>query len=107
MFSLGSSQHYRGCGHRIVIPDETLRFRRFVRTQIVRPAKPNRLVPQLSLDAEWALRIASVDGILHQVTRIAEVRILASVAYHRYIRFGGFLLETAGQQPIVLKISHR
>src|ERR1700730_18476201 len=62
--SLRPRQHHRRrrC-HGVVVTNETPRLRRIITAQIVRPTKPDRLVPQLTFHMKWPLRAAGADRI--------------------------------------------
>ena len=78
MAGFGVSEYDRGrSGQRVVILDKTLRFDGVVGCEVVRPAEADGLIPKLYLDVEWPRRICEVDGILHAITGIGEIRIVS------------------------------
>ena len=96
-------QHHPGTArHRLVVADEPPRLVRIVRLEIHRPAKADRLVPQLGFDAERTLRLSQGYRVPNLVAAAYEVRVSLGVAVHRDILVRRAFVESARQQPVVL-----
>src|SRR6202171_2751563 len=75
------SQNNRGvCGPGIVVADEAVRLHGVIRTQVMCPAKTDRLVPEFDFHMKRTLRVAKRYGIADQVPGIGEVRIVRGIA---------------------------
>jgi hypothetical protein len=90
---------------RSVIPDESICFRRGSCTQVVGPAKRDALVKQLDVDGKAPVAFQS-EVVADAVAAGGKVGIGKSVAVDRDVAWDACLIESRGEQPIVLDVAH-
>lgn len=107
VFGLRMREHDRaGLRHGIEVAHEAFWFWCRVRSQIVRPAETDRLVPEFDLDLKRTLRAAEIDRVAHLVACGCEIRVVGSIADDGNVFVRGLLFESGRQKAIVLEISY-
>src|SRR6266851_3626781 len=98
-----SSQHDSSVWrHGVVIADKSARLSSLIGDQVVRPAKADWLIQQLSVNVKRSLCVAEWDGTADQISRIGEIRIARGIANHGNVFVRRLLPKTGRQKPVVL-----